>query len=255
MKLKIMSFNLRFNVASDGINSFDGRKNRVKETIIYENPEVIGFQEASDGMTEWLKSAIKSKYEIVGTGRNADRTGEGARIAYNKKKFELLSLDTKWLSETPDIPASRYSVDQSLCPRVYTVIELIEKKSRKIFRLYNVHLDHEGESAKLCGAVQLIQRMAEDNRRLLCVNILTGDFNALPESNTIKTISAHLNDLTSEISGTFHNYGKYTGEKAIKIDYIFTDGEKADKSYAVPDESVNGVYISDHYPICAFVKI
>ena len=99
MKLKIMSFNLRFNVASDGINSFDGRKNRVKETIIYEKPDVIGFQEASDGMTEWLKSAIKSKYEIVGTGRNADRTGEGARIAYNKKKFELLSLDTKWLSE------------------------------------------------------------------------------------------------------------------------------------------------------------
>lgn len=255
MKLKVMSFNLRVDVPQDGKNSFDGRKDRVKETIMYEKPDVIGFQEATDEMADWLKNALKSKYEIVGTGRNSDRTGEGARIAYNRKKFELLSLDTRWLSENPEIPASRFSADQSECPRVYTDIELIEKNSRKVFRMLNVHLDHVGDFAKLCGAVQILHRLDEDNRRLPCTNILTGDFNAFPDSPTVKTFGAHLKDLTEEIDGTFHGYGKFIGRNIQKIDYIFSDGKKVSRSYAVSDESVDGIYISDHYPICAFIEI
>ena len=41
-----------------------------------------------------------------------------------------------------------------------------------------------------------------------------------------------------------------------KIDYIFTD-LTADKteSYRVEDAPVDGVYISDHFPVVAFVEV
>ena len=102
MKLKIMSLNVRINTTNDGINSFTNRRERVKECIMAEKPDIIGIQEANDEMTEWMRTDLRSRYYIVGTGREKDLRGEGARIAYNKKKFELVSLDTRWLSETPD---------------------------------------------------------------------------------------------------------------------------------------------------------
>ena len=145
MKVKLMTFNLRIANAGDGINAFDNRKERVKETIMYESPDVVGFQEASDGMIDWIKVAIRSKYVVVGTGRNADRTGEGARIAFKKKKFELVSLETIWLSETPNIPGSCYSVDQSTCPRVFTAIELMDRDAILNIAVYPGHPEGDAE--------------------------------------------------------------------------------------------------------------
>ena len=58
-------------------------------------------------------------------------------------------------------------------------------------------------------------------------------------------------DATSGISQTFHNFGKLSG--AYKIDYIFTDG-KASGAYAVSDNPEDGIYLSDHYPVCAEIE-
>lgn len=255
MKLKIMSLNVRINTTNDGINSFTNRRERVKECIMAEKPDVIGIQEANDEMTEWMRTDLRSRYYIVGTGREKDLRGEGARIAYNKKKFELVSLDTRWLSETPDTAGSRYSLDQSSCPRVYTVAEFIEKRTRKIFRVFNTHLDHVGEYARLCGAAQILARMQKENERYKCVNILTGDFNARPGTLAEKTFSSHLTELTANIGDTFHGFGEREISQRPHIDYIYTDGKSAGEAYRVEDEPINGVYITDHYPIVAFVEI
>ena len=250
-----MTFNIRIAVASDGANSFDNRKERIKETIMYERPDVIGFQEASDGMIDWIKVAIRSKYTVIGTGRNADLTGEGARIAFKKKKFDLVSLETFWLSETPSIPGSRYTSDQSIHPRIFTAIELMDKKSRKIFRIINTHLDHQGELARVCGATQILQYISAKNKLFPCHNVLMGDLNARPDSCVVKLISSHMEELTSEVGQTFHGFGRIKNEPSYHIDYIFSDAKKVAPSYAVADESVSGVYISDHYPVCSFIEI
>ena len=254
MKIKLMTFNLRTANAADGINSFDNRKERVKETVMYEKPDIIGFQEASDGMTDWLKVAIRSKYTVVGTGRNADRTGEGARIAFKKKKYDLVSLETLWLSEAPNIPGSCYSVDQSLCPRVFTAAEFMDKKTKKFFRVINTHLDHRGELARVCGATQIVQYISMRNKLFPCPNVVMGDLNAHRDSDAVKIFKSHIPDITEEVGQTFHGFGKRGNDPDVHIDYIFSDAKKAAPSYAVPDESVGGVYISDHYPVCAFIE-
>lgn len=253
MLLKVMTFNLRIDLPADGINAFSNRTEKIRRMLLSESPDIIGTQEVNESMLAWAEQALGDKYISVGTGRQKDFSGEGARIFYDFKKFALLRLETKWLSETPDVPESRYSVDQSACPRVYTLAEFVERNTRTVFRVINVHLDHKGEAAKLCGAVQLMQRIAAENASFPMKTVLTGDFNALPDSPTVKTVRAHLSDLTENLAGTFHGFGRLSPQDRRKIDYIFSDAPAAKNACLVPDEPQDGVYVSDHFPVCAFL--
>ena len=253
MLLKVMTFNLRVDVPADGINAFSNRTEKIRRMLLSESPDIIGTQEVNESMLTWAEHALCEKYISVGTGRQKDFSGEGARIFYDFKKFALLRLETKWLSETPDVPESRYSVDQSACPRVYTLAEFVVRNTRTVFRVINVHLDHKGEAAKLCGAVQLMQRIAAENASFPMKTVLTGDFNALPDSPTVKTVRAHLSDLTENLAGTFHGFGRLSPQDRRKIDYIFSDAPAAKNACLVPDEPQDGVYVSDHFPVCAFL--
>ena len=253
MLLKVMTFNLRIDLPADGINAFSNRTEKIRRMLLSESPDIIGTQEVNESMLAWAEQALGDKYISVGTGRQKDFSGEGARIFYDFKKFALLRLETKWLSETPDVPESRYSVDQSACPRVYTLAEFVDRKTRTVFRVINVHLDHKGEAAKLCGAVQLMQRIAAENASFPMKTVLTGDFNALPDSPTVKTVRAHLSDLTENLAGTFHGFGRLSPQDRRKIDYIFSDAPAAKNACLVPDEPQDGVYVSDHFPVCAFL--
>lgn len=253
MLLKVMTFNLRVDVPADGINAFSNRTEKIRRMLLSESPDIIGTQEVNESMLTWAQQALCEKYISVGTGRQKDFSGEGARILYDFKKFALLRLETKWLSETPDVPESRYSVDQSDCPRVYTLAEFVERNTRTVFRVINVHLDHKGEAAMLCGAVQIMQRIAAENASFPMKTVLTGDFNALPDSPAVKTVRAHLSDLTENLAGTFHDFGRLSPQDRTKIDYIFSDAPAAKNAYIVPDEPSDGVYVSDHFPVCAFL--
>ena len=44
--------------------------------------------------------------------------------------------------------------------------------------------------------------------------------------------------------------------KDVKIDYVFTNlPTNSDESYAVDDPHEDGIYISDHNPVVAFVEV
>ena len=251
-RLKVFSFNLRVNTKNDGINSFDNRKGRVLECISNHKPDIIGFQEADGDMRAFLRDNLED-YTVVGCGRDKSYRGESAPIAFKKDEFELISLNTFWLSSKPNVPGSRYGFDQSRCPRVCTVARLHHVECESPFSFYNTHLDHEGKNARLLGAMQLMQHISMQNEDI----ILTGDFNALPDSAEIKAITEStqgLRDATALLDGTFHNYQRLTPH--AKIDYIFTNAKcDESESFIIPDKAEDGIFISDHFPICAFVKI
>ena len=56
--IKVMSFNLRTPCKDDGINYFWNRTDRVLNVINGENPDVIGFQEATSEMRTWLADSL-----------------------------------------------------------------------------------------------------------------------------------------------------------------------------------------------------
>lgn len=253
MKLKVMTFNLRLDVAADGINYFPNRENRVLETIRNEKPDLIGFQEASDYVRNFLKNHLTDEYVVLGCGREKNYRGEACSLAYRKDCFELISFDTQFLSTTPSIPATRFvGSDQSHCPRLYVHAVLSHTELAKPLHFFNTHLDHKGAQAQFLGMTQIMQTAADVDGQF----VLTGDMNAKPDSACIALPTAMKNrsvkDATESVPYTFHNFGKLVGEERWKIDYIFTDAEPIE-AYAIEDESVDGVYISDHYPVCAWI--
>ena len=241
-KLKIFSFNVRLDVKEDGINNFYNRTDRILDCINTHEPDLIGFQEADPSMKAYLRDNL-SDYTVVGCGREKNLGGEATAIAFRKDDFEFISLDTFWLSPTPRVPGSRYTEDQSPCPRNCTVVYLKHKDCEEPFYMFNTHLDHWGKLARIHGAMQIIQYASEKGGSF----VITGDFNALPDAPEIK-------DVTAGLGGTFHGFGKL--EEKQKIDYIFTNAScNAEESFAVEDEGVDGVYISDHHPICALIDM
>ena len=264
-KLKVMTFNIRNESLEDGINYLDNRKGKILEVIDNESPDLIGFQEASNASRAWLRDSLND-YTVVGCGRYGNYRGESAPLAFRKDKFEMVGMETFWLSSTPKVPASIYAgSDQSDCPRIATAAVLKPIDSDSLLLFINTHADHLGSMARTLASAQLLEYMS--NKGLPCV--LTGDFNATPNTTEMKMLTASdkfpLVDATSNIGGTFHGFGKLLtdenflkafGGVSPKIDYIFTNlPTDVDESYAVEDKHEDGIYISDHQPVVAFIEV
>ena len=247
IKLKIVTFNLRCNIKGDGINMFDIRKGLILDKITNERPDIIGFQELLPSMRGFLRKHL-TEYTIVGRSRSEDYTGEHVDIAFRTETIDIFELEYFWLSPTPDIPGSRYE-EQSSCPRITTAGIFKHVGSKTPFRVYNTHLDHVGEGARVLGMKQILDRIVFD-----MPVFVTGDMNALPDSDAIRIARNKLTDLTENITSSFHGYGKHDNHK---IDYIFSDFKTAINPFetvAWTDE-VNGVYLSDHYPLLTIIEI
>ena len=258
MELKIMTFNLRCDCGADGINNWEHRTGLVKQAIYGESPDIIGFQEVTRRMLEDVRGLIESDYVIFGAGRNADYTGEGVNIAFKKDKFDLLGLETFWLSDTPNVPGSRYeSLDQSTCPRTALIAEIAVRGKGKRLYFCNTHLDHLGEDARVHGARLICEKLAEKCTDKDVV-VITGDMNARPGSKPIEEFlggKLGMYEVSNVNEATFHQWGTRLDEN-IKIDYIFTNAAKNDKACKIVKEyEKDGVFCSDHYPVCAYIEI
>ena len=167
-----------------------------------------------------------------------------------KDTFELIGYESFWMSPTPYVAGSRYE-KQSICPRICVVTQFLHKASRKLFRVFNLHLDHESDEARILGMGCVFERVEELNSKLNLPYIILGDFNAQPGSTTIEMCDNHENlvRITGELGNTFHNFGK----DGVTIDYIYMTKDLADNVVAVEKwtDEINGIYLSDHYPISA----
>ena len=253
-QIKVMSFNLRMDTEHDGINRFRNRIGRIMEVINDENPDVIGFQEVTDYMRGVMRENLKG-YTVVGCGRNKELKDEAMLIAFKHDDCELVSLDNVWLSATPKIFGSRYGGDQSGCPRMYTVARLKHKNMDTCFNFINTHLDHEGENARYLGSMQIVQAISQMNEKF----VLTGDFNAPPDTPEIKAITEQLAyrgviDCTADLGTTFHCFAKWDKKDWVKIDYIFTDG-KCIESHKVEDIMEDGKFYSDHNAVVSIIEL
>ena len=253
-KIKIMSFNMRMSFANDGVNCFESRKSRIKDMLCAEDPDIIGFQEITPEMREFIIDTLDGYY-TVGAGRTAEFGGETSLVAYKKKDFQLVSCDTVMLSTTPSVFGSVYEgSDQSKCPREYVKALLKHRDIANPFWVYNVHTDHIGELSRTLASLQMLQDICSHGREFL----FTGDFNAHPDSREIRMITdcvtRKITDATASLDGTFHNYGRC--QPPSKIDYIFaSEGFTVTEAHRVADEPVDGVYCSDHYAVSATVEI
>lgn len=250
--MKFVTFNIRCDFGQDGENCFCYRKPLIQRAIAQGQPDVICFQEVLPHVAAWLKENLTG-YTVVGCGRGPALDDEQETIAFRSDRYNLVQMDTYWLSETPRVPASRYP-DQSVCPRTCTEALLAEAETGRAFRVANVHLDHVGVEARRLGLRQVLGHLAQAELFPSAPAIVAGDFNVDPDGDELKVFDefpGYVN-ATDGVGVTFHGYMR--AEDPGSIDYIWLKGGLACDSVEKWTQSENGVYLSDHYPVCAQLR-
>lgn len=260
MKLNICSFNIKCTSPRDGINTFENRTPLIAKAIDRYQPDLIGFQEGGQQKADWAEANLND-YVVLGTHMSLDEPGaENTLIAYRKDRFDLLSLESFRLSETPYVPLTKFYSDQGFCYRVCTRVILRDKQEGKILRYYNTHLDHEGDCCQAQGLSQILRCMVQDDFRYPNTPVvLTGDFNMAPDKPALKGLSdfrlsaGRLRDASENIGDTFHDFGR--AQVRYQIDYIFTNAACDPTRSFCWEDYEDGIWLSDHYPIQATIEI
>jgi len=250
--LKLMTYNIRLDVASDGENAWPNRKDYFASQIQFYSPDIFGVQEATPNQVTDIASALPN-YNRFGIGREEKGTGEACTIYYKKDRFQVQESNTFWLSETPNVVSRGWD---AACNRVCTYGLFKDLKTKKTFWVFNLHLDHMGEVARVKGVELVLSKIAALNTKKYPV-FLMGDFNSEPETKQIVEIKKVMDD-TKDISiekpfgpsGTFNDF-EHNKPVTLLIDYIFiskNSGLKIQK-HAVLSDSKDLRYPSDHLPV------
>lgn len=254
--LKIMTYNIRLDVASDAENDWTHRKEFLNGQIQFYAPDIFGVQEALPNQVLDIAKVL-SQYNYVGTGRDGIGKGESSNIFYKTEKFKVMESNTFWLSATPDTISLGWD---AACNRVCTYALLKNKKSNKMIWVFNTHLDHMGDVARTKGLELILSRIEKLNTKKYPV-VLMGDFNSEPETDRIVALKNKMNDAkTISKEKPFGPYGTFNGFKYNEatthlIDYIFLSKSNAItvNKYAVLTDAKNLKYPSDHFPV--FIEI
>ena len=225
--VRLMSFNVRYDTARDGVHNWAHRRRLVADTIRYHDPDVVGVQEAMTHQLRELETML-SGYEWVGDARDtAAPSGEHTAVGYRREQFTAEATDTFWLSETPET-ANSVGWD-ARHPRVATWVRLRDPGSDRALVVLNTHLDHAGERARQEGIGLALSRLADlagDQPVVLC-----GDFNCVVGGPA--TTRTDFEDLLPEMG----------------IDHVFVSDDAAVTGWTAVTDRDDAHYASDHLPV------
>jgi len=252
--LTIMTYNIRFGTADDGPDAWDLRKGFLVETVAKHAPALLGTQECLDFQAEFLVKNLNG-YGWIGLGREADGGGEMTAVLYQKSRLLPLESGHFWLSETPEVPASK-SWDSSL-PRIATWVKFFDRDTQRPFYYYNTHFDHRGAVARLESAKLLQTRIASLHTDVPV--IVTGDFNTNGgDSEPWKALtSGRLVDLWDTakerkgVANTWNGFERPDPAQARRIDWILATDGVAVLSCEIDAVQKEGRFPSDHMPVIA----
>ncbi|HIZ33962.1 MAG TPA: endonuclease/exonuclease/phosphatase family protein [Candidatus Bacteroides merdigallinarum] len=259
--VNVMSFNVRYDNPDDSLNNWNDRKDRVANAIRFYDADIVGTQEVLHNQMEDLRQRLPG-YESIGVGReDGKEAGEYSALWYRKDRFTAKDSGWFWLSETPEVAGSKGW--DGACERIATWAKLQDKLTGKELFVLNTHLDHVGVAARREGVKLVLDKIQELGGDLPV--ILTGDFNAEPESDVIKQVTdtadpKHLTDartvadLVYGPNWTFHDFGNVPFEHRERIDYIFVKNGLEVLKYGILAETEGYAYLSDHAPVLVSVK-
>lgn len=248
--LSLGSCNVRWDNPSDGEHRWELRRERLRSLLRSWAPDVLGLQEPLRHQLDYLRQALP-EYEAVGVGRDdGAAAGEFCPILYRRDRFQPVAAGTFWLAEEPETPGSLAWGARH--PRICTWVTLIERDTDTAFSVYNLHLDHESQTARENGIALLLERIRQ--RTVSSPVIVIGDFNAEPDNPAVTRLQESdaltlKNALTAVPEGTFHGF---TGEASHgPIDYIFHSPEWQVLSAHVLYGDGLRPFPSDHFPVSA----
>ncbi|MGI6073627.1 MAG: endonuclease/exonuclease/phosphatase family protein [Fermentimonas sp.] len=250
--INIASFNLRMDTEKDGDDAWPNRREMVNGLIRFHDIDIVGTQE---GFKHQLDDILRlSDYAYVGVGRDDGKdAGEHSAIVYKKNRFDVIEKGNFWFSETPEVPGKGW--DAECCNRICSWAKLKDKDSNKEFYVFNVHYDHQGKEARKNSSILLMQRIKQIAEGQTVM--ITGDFNAVPDSEPIQLIynDGRFKDSYKATEqapygtlGTTNSF-KVDSPMQNRIDYVWVTENVTVNKYGVLNDIQYGHFPSDHFPV------
>ena len=178
---------------------------------------------------------------------------EGCPIFWRSDRFEKIDSGSFWLSETPEVMSKDWGSEHY---RICVYVILKDLNTGKEFAVFNTHLDHTSDLARINGIAVVLDKISEFGD---IPAYLMGDLNAKEDSETIQSTKDDFDDskliaTITDDSPTFHGWGE--AEDPRRIDYIMiSKGDAEVYEYGVVDNLHDGAYSSDHSSIYIKTKL
>jgi endonuclease/exonuclease/phosphatase family metal-dependent hydrolase len=266
--LRVMSFNVRgsFRDAARK-NAWRNRATLNVATIKRCAPDVIGLQESQRGNLATYRRYLPRYAQIRGPGYGNAFPYDSNAILYDPERLRPLDTGGFWLSETPEKHSRSWGTRVA---RSATWALFVLKNTNLSVLHLNTHLDHVSAPARREGSNLIVERIAEISGRTgeTPAVILTGDFNARPDSVTHKNLTesgfvdtylaaGHEEDPGANTFHAFEGTGyhdKHPARGPRRIDWILLQdprGRLRTESHTIirDAEEDAGLFPSDHYPV------
>jgi endonuclease/exonuclease/phosphatase family metal-dependent hydrolase len=257
--LRLMTYNIRLDLVSDGANAWANRRQWVAAQVLWLRPDIFGMQEVLPNQKADLIADLP-QYRLFGGGRDGKETGEASPVGYDTKRFDFLEGGMFWLSPTPEVPSRAWD---AAYPRIVTWVRLKIRDSQQVVLAINTHWDHIGIIARRQSAAQIV-RWIEANVRHCDSVLLIGDFNSEINSEQMRTITQStlaLRDARAVSKsapfgprGTFNAF-KASPTESIAIDHILLGSRIDVERYAVFSQAIDGRVPSDHFPVLVDLRL
>ncbi|PSQ26047.1 endonuclease [Halobacteriales archaeon QS_9_67_15] len=260
--LRVLTYNVRRDVASDGEFDWAARRDAVAGTLRFHRPDVVGLQEPLEHQFQDVREALP-EYEWVGKSRSREEgAGEFCPVGYRRNRFECVGADTVWLSQTPDEPGS--TGWDGAYPRIATWARLTDRRSGGSLLALNTHLDHEGPQARREGARVIRDRV--DSLREGAPAVVAGDLNCLAGEDPHRVLAgADDGDspLTDAREASAHPpHGPSTTRTNFEsllpdrqIDHVFVADCDVEGYGVAADVVDDGWFPSDHLPVVVDLEL
>jgi endonuclease/exonuclease/phosphatase family metal-dependent hydrolase len=272
--IRVMSFNVRgsFHDATRK-NAWRNRAPLNVATIKRLAPDAIGFQETQRGNLATYRRDLPGYTQIRGPRYVNAFPCDSNAILYDPERLRPLDTGGFWLSETPEKRSRGWGARVARCA-TWALFALTDT-DLSILHL-NTHLDHISATARREGSKLIVAKISEltDREEVTPAIILTGDFNARPDSAThgnltrsgfVDTYLAAGNE-EAQSANTFHAFqgedyrDKHPARGPRRIDWILLNdptGRLTTKSHSIirDAEEQAGLYPSDHYPVVADLRL
>lgn len=248
--LRVMTFNVRLPMASDGPERWEARRDLFVKTIREQHPDVFGTQELYQEQGDYVVAKLPA-YKWFGMGRKGDEGDEHMGVFYRTDELRVLDSGNFWLSDTPDVPGS--DTWGTPFPRMVTWARFQRKSDGRTFVFFNTHLPYreQDDAAREKGVAVILERIAK-----LPADepfVLTGDFNTTPDSKVHAMLTQHLEDAwlaAPRRSGPEKTFHDFTGNPDRRIDWILVRGFSVQDVRTVTTHE-GSLYPSDHFPVVA----
>lgn len=222
----------------------------VFDMILKYMPDTVGMQETTPQWNMYIPFVQKftKYYEMVSFPYRDGSGGTNEVICYRKDRFKLVSKDTKWVSDTPDVVSM---VNGASLYRIINFLVLEDLETGEQIIHANTHLEHLVPQVNV-AQVECLKKILEPYRGKHI--IVTGDFN-----------SSHNDGDGLGSEDTYFSDPKYHADYATKrpttggstaIDFCWTARDTIDaKYYHVATEMLpygagnKKMHPSDHRPV------